>query len=258
MTHTTADGCRLAVEVEGGPERPAIVLLNSLGTNHRLWDRQMPALTGWRVVRTDMRGHGASDAPAAEYSIERLGRDVLSIMDALAIERAAVAGISIGGMVTLWLAIHAADRVERAVLANTAAHIGSESLWNERLRIARSEGLRPLADAAMGRWFTEAFRQREPDTVAVFHGMITSTPVDGYAGCCAALRDADLRPRASGVRRPVLVITGAHDLSTPAADGRSLADAIPGARLIELDAAHLSNVEQAAAFNDALGGFLRS
>ena len=255
--HRTDDDCMLAVTIDGAGA--PLVLSNSLGTNIHLWDPQLATLIErHRVVRYDMRGHGASDVPAGDYSVDRLGRDVLSIMDGQGIEKAALAGISIGGIVSLWVATHAPDRVERLVLANTAAKIGNDALWNERVRIVREDGLSPLADATMTRWFTGQFRQEQSDVVSRFHQMVARTGPDGYVGCCAALRDADLRPLAPQVAVPTLVIVGTHDVATTAADGYWLADAIPGARLVELDAAHLSNVERAEAFNDALRAFLHA
>lgn len=257
LTHTTDDGCRLAVTIDGAG--PPLLLSNSLGTTIHLWDRQLAALTArHRVIRYDMRGHGASDAPAGDYSLERLGRDLLSILGALGIARASLAGISIGGLVSLWAAVHAPARVERLVLANTAARIGNDALWQERVRVVREDGLTRLADATMTRWFTQRFREGHADAVAEFHRMVSGTNPDGYVGCCAALRDADLRPLAAGVTAPTLVIVGTHDVATTAADGCWLADAIPGARLVELDAAHLSNVERADAFNDAIETFLHA
>jgi 3-oxoadipate enol-lactonase len=256
-TVTTDDGCGLSVVTEGIDAGPPLVLSNSLGTDHRLWDRQVAALAAaHRVCRYDMRGHGASDAPGGEYSIERLGRDVLAVMDACDIERASLAGISIGGIVSLWVACYAPDRVERLVLANTAARIGNDDLWHERIRVVRTDGMSALADATMARWFTAPFREREPGTVALFREMVSSTRVDGYVGCCAALGDADLRSLAGRVRAATLVIGGAHDVATTAADGRWLADTIPGARFVTLDSAHLSNVECAEAFTGALVEFL--
>jgi 3-oxoadipate enol-lactonase len=253
----TDDGCRLSVTIDGPSSGPRLVLSNSLGTDFHLWDGQLEALSGrHRVVRYDMRGHGASDVPAGDYTIERLGRDVLSVMDSHGIGRAALAGISIGGIVSLWVATHAPDRVERLVLANTAAKIGNEALWKERVRVVREDGLSQLADATMVRWFTERFRQQHPEIVARFRQTVARTNPDGYVGCCAALRDADLRPLAATVAVPTLVIVGTHDVATTAADGYWLADAIPGTRLVELDAAHLSNVERVEAFNEAVRTFL--
>lgn len=255
VRHLTDDGCALSVTTDG--TGTPLVLSNSLGTDICLWDAQLATVTErHRVVRYDMRGHGASDAPAGDYSLERLGRDVLSIMDSQGIARAALAGISIGGIVSLWVATHAPDRVEKLVLANTAARIGNEALWKERVRVVREDGLPQLADATMARWFTERFRQQHPEIVARFHQTVARTNPDGYVGGCAALRDADLRPLAAGASAPTLVIVGTLDVATTPADGYWLADTIPGARLVELDAAHLSNVERAETFNDAVRTFL--
>lgn len=258
LAHTTADGCRLAFRLDGPAEAPVLVLSNSLGSDHSLWTPQMDRLAEHhRVLRYDTRGHGASESPAGDYGLDRLGRDVLSLLDAVGVVRAHIAGISIGGLTALWLGVHAPWRVDRLVLANTAARIGTRELWEERQRVAASEGLDGLADAAMGRWFTEPFRRAAPDTIRGLRETFRRGSPVGYAGCCAALRDADLREAAPGVTAPTLVVAGLRDPATPAADGRWLARTIPGARLVEFDAAHLTNVECAAEFTVAVDGFLR-
>jgi 3-oxoadipate enol-lactonase len=257
--HTTDDGCRLSYVLSGRHEAPALVLSNSLGTTHRLWDGQLDRLERlFRVLRYDTRGHGESGAPAGDYSLSRLGRDVLSLMDHVAIARAHIGGISLGGITALWLGVHAPDRVHRLLLANTAARIGSTESWGERMQLVANGGLAAIADATMERWFTRGFREAQPATVAGIRAMLLAVPAAGYLGCCAALRDADLRPRTGQVRLPTLVITGTHDPATPPEDGRWLAGTIPAATLVEFDAAHLTNVECAAAFGDALAGFLAS
>lgn len=255
--HTTDDGCRLAYEVTGPPGAPVLVLSSSLGTDRRLFDRQIDRLSAhFRVLRYDSRGHGASDAPAGDYSIDRLGRDVVSLLDAEGVARASVCGVSIGGLTALWLGIHAADRVHRLVLANTAARIGSAALWEERTRLVRESGLEALATATMARWFTTAFIAAEPATIERMSATIRQMSPAGYLGACAALRDADLRAAAPQVTRPCLVVTGRVDVATPPEAGAWLASAIPGAQLVEFDAAHLSNVECAEAFTDAVLTFL--
>jgi 3-oxoadipate enol-lactonase len=255
--HTTDDGCRLDYELAGPDDAPAVVLSNSLGTDRRLWDPQIDALSRrYRVLRYDTRGHGASDAPSGDYTLARLGLDVLSLMDHAGMARAHIAGVSIGGLTALWLGVYAPDRVQRLVLANTAARIGSLASWTDRMRLVQAEGLAALADITMERWFTAAFRAAQPATVARIRATLLCTPVAGYLGCCAALRDADLRADLSRVVAPSLVVTGTHDPATPPADGAFIAGAIPGATLVELDAAHLSNIECAPAFTDAVGRFL--
>lgn len=257
--HTTDDGCRLAFSVEGRANAPLLVLSNSLGTDRSLWDRQVDQLMArYRVLRYDTRGHGESDAPSGDYTIDRLGQDVLSLLDAVGVTRAHVCGISIGGMTALWLGAHAPERVHRLVLANTAARIGSVELWTERIGVATTEGLDALADAAMARWFTSAFHEAEPDTIARFRSTMSRTPVAGYVGCAAALRDADLRSLTANIRAKCLVVTGLHDVSTPPTVGEWLAETIPAAELRALDAAHLSNVERPAQFTAAVDFFLSS
>ena len=255
--HETDDGCRLAYEVAGLPDAPALVLSNSLGTSRTMWDWQMDRLADrFRVLRYDTRGHGESDAPDATYTIDRLGRDALSLMDAVGITCADVCGVSLGGMTALWLGVHAPERVNRLVLANTGARIGSNDMWNERIRGVTTEGLEVLADSIMARWLTAAFRAAEPQVVERLRTALCRTPVAGYVGCCAALRDADLRDAAAGVRAPCLVVTGVHDVATPPALGTWLVEHLSGAAIVTLDAAHLSNIERAPQFNDAVTEFL--
>ena len=251
--HTTDDGCRLAFSLAGSKTAPALVLCNSLGTDRSLWDAQLHAFAQrYRLLTYDTRGHGASDAPAGDYAIDRLGRDVLSLMDHVGMDRAHVCGVSIGGLTTLWLGVHAPDRVARLALANTAARVGSLEFWHERMRVARDEGLGVLADGTMQRWFTDRFRRAEPGIVARMRATLLDVPVTGYLGCCAALRDGDLRALASRVQAPSLVVTGTEDVATPPSAGEWLAEAIPEARLLALDAAHLSNVERAPEFTRAM------
>lgn len=255
--HVTDDGCRLAYSVSGPDTAPALVLSNSLGTDRTLWTRQIDVFAArHRVLAYDTRGHGESDAPVGDFSIERLGKDVLSLMDAVGVARAHVCGISIGGLTALWLGIYAPARVDRLVLANTAARVGSLEFWTERMRVARTEGLSALAEGTMQRWFTEAFRLAEPETVARMRATMQRVSPVGYLGCCAALRDADLRGLGGLVRAPCLVVTGEHDVATPPAAGQALAADIPDARILSLEAAHLSNVERSGEFTQAVLQFL--
>jgi 3-oxoadipate enol-lactonase len=255
--HTTDDGCRLAYTIAGPASAPTVVLSNSLGTDRGMWAAQAVLAETFRVVTYDTRGHGESAAPPGDYPMTRLGQDVVSLLDGLGIRRAHVCGVSIGGLTALWLGVHARDRIDRLVLANTAARIGSRELWAARIETALAKGLDGLADAAMERWFTEPFRAAQPETIAAMRRTFRRTPVRGYVGCCAALRDADLRVTTSLVKAPSLVITGRQDPATPPEQGRWLAHTIAGARLEEFDAAHLPNIECAAAFTDAVDRFLR-
>ncbi|MDE2362831.1 MAG: 3-oxoadipate enol-lactonase [Hyphomicrobiales bacterium] len=245
------------VEVEGPANAPPLILSNSLGSDLHMWDPQMPALTRhFRVIRYDSRGHGKSVASEGPYSFEQLGRDALAILDGLGVEKASWMGLSKGGGVGQWLLVHAPDRIERAVLANTAAKFGAPDVWNERLRVVSEHGLAGLVEGTIDRWFTKSFQQKNPDAIARIRESFLATPAVGWAACSSALRDVDLREAIRAVRAPVLVVVGKHDQGTPPAAGREIADAIPGARLVELDAAHLSNVEAAEAFNRAVVEFL--
>jgi 3-oxoadipate enol-lactonase len=256
MFITTDDAIRLHV-MPGASAKPALVFSNSLGTNVHLFDVQAAAFHATHSVwRYDTRGHGRSDAPPGEYSIDRLGRDLLAIIDATGSVPVDVCGVSIGGMTALWAAIHAPKKVRRVILANTAAQIGDNAMWNERIRSVRAGGMRPLADATMLRWFTEGFRTTHPEVIARFRDTIERTTPGGYLGCCAALRDADLRSATAAVSCPALIVAGTHDIATPPAAGRWLAAQIPGSRIVELDAAHLSNVECPDQFNDAVRSFI--
>ncbi|HEX8029892.1 MAG TPA: 3-oxoadipate enol-lactonase [Vicinamibacterales bacterium] len=256
MFITTDDRLQLHVMPGSGAGVP-LVLSNSLGTDHALFDAQLPALGSGRPVwRYDTRGHGQSGVPAGESTIERLGRDLLAVIDATGAPAVDLCGVSIGGATALWVATHASDRVRRVVLANTAAKIGDEVLWFERIRTVRAGGMPAIAEATMGRWFTDDFRASHADVVAKFRDTVERTDVGGYTSCCAALRDADLRPVTGRVSCPALVVTGSHDVATPPAAGEWLVAHIAGARLLALDAAHLSNVERAAEFNAGVVEFL--
>jgi len=243
--------------VDGPADAPVLVLSNSLGTDLSMWDAQMPALAvRFRVLRYDTRGHGASPVTPGPYTIGELGRDVLRLFDALKIRRAHFCGLSMGGMIGMWLGAHAPDRIGRIVLANTAPKIGTPQMWNQRIDTVRNGGMEAIVDTLLERWFTAGFRARAPEPVARICAMLKATPVDGYIACCAAVRDMDQRETIAGIRHPTLVIAGTHDAVTPPAEGRATAERIRGARYVELDAAHLSNVEAADRFTAEIVGFI--
>jgi 3-oxoadipate enol-lactonase len=248
---------RFNCRVDGPAGAPVLVLSNSLGTNLEMWQAPLPALTArFRVLRYDQRGHGGSAVTPGAYSIETLGRDVLGLLDALAIPRAHFCGLSMGGATGMWLAANAPERIDRLVLANTAAKFGTPEAWNARIDTVRKGGTVAIADAVLERWFTRAFQARAPDRVARMREMLVATPAEGYIGCCAAIRDVDLRSAIGGVTRPTLVIVGTHDVATPPAEGRAVAERIRGARVVELDAAHISSVEAGERFGAELISFL--
>lgn len=234
-----------------------LVLSNSLGSDLSMWDPQAaPLEEELRVLRYDTRGHGQSAVTPGPYTIEQLSRDVIGLLDALDIERAHFCGLSMGGKIGMWLGVHAPDRLRKLVLCNTGARIGTAERWNARIQDVRDHGMKGIAAAVIERWFTPGFRERSPEAVARARAMVERTPPEGYVACCAAIRDADQRAEVAGIGAPTLVIAGRHDPATPPADGRALSGAISGARYVELDASHLSNVEAAEAFTAELTAFL--
>ena len=257
MNHIDADGAQIFYRLDGPAELPVLMLSNSLGTNLSMWDRQVPAFgRHFRLLRYDSRGHGASDAPPGPYDIARLGRDAVALLDALGLNRVRYCGLSKGGMVGMWLAANAPERIERLVLCNTSAHIGNRDIWNQRLEIVRTQGMAGIVDGVLERWFTAGFRQRAPDVIAAVRRMLLATPAQGYMACGMAIRDMDQRAALASIRAPTLVVCGAHDIATPPDHGRLIAASITGARLVELDASHLSNIEAEDAFTAAVRDFL--
>jgi 3-oxoadipate enol-lactonase len=240
-----------------GDGEAVLVLSNSLGTDLSMWDPQLSQLEKkFRVLRYDTRGHGKSSVTPGDYSIEQIGRDVLGLLDSLRIERAHFCGLSMGGMIGIWLGIHAPSRLHRLVLCNTAARIGSKEMWNARIATVHKDGMKPVAAAVIERWFTPGFRANSPDKVATARRMLENTSQEGYAACCAAIRDMDQREAVSQISIPTLVIYGASDAVIPLPDAHFLTQQIRGAREVELAAAHLSNVEQAEEFTPAVCNFL--
>src|SRR5579864_79741 len=245
MPFAESNGARLNYRFDGPDTAPVLVLSNSLGTNLSMWDPQIPALTAqFRVLRYDTRGHGQSSVTAGPYTITQLGRDVVGLLDGLGIERAHFCGLSMGGVIGMWLGVYAPERINRLVLCNTAAKIGTADMWNTRIETVPTNGLSAVAETQAQRWFTPAFIAKAPDVIAATRQMIASTPPEGYAANCGAIRDMDQRETISRIQVRTLVIGGLHDPVISAADLRYLVDTIPGAKLVELDASHLSNVEE--------------
>jgi 3-oxoadipate enol-lactonase len=252
-----ADGCPLHIEIEGSETAPALMLSNSLGTDLHLWDDQVAVWSRqFRVVRYDRRGHGKSGFAPAPATIARLGHDVIAIMDGLGVDKAHWCGLSMGGMVGQWLAAHAPQRIGKLILSNTSSYFPNKSIWDDRIKTVRERGLAAIADSIMKIWFTGEFIARAPGTIARMRQMLVATPAEGYIAACQAIRDMDHRDLLPKINAPTLVIAGRHDRSTPMEAAQFIRSRIPGAALTLLDAAHISNVEQPAAYTAEVLGFL--
>lgn len=233
-------------QVVGASTGPALVFINSLGSDFRIWQAVVPAFSDrYRVVLYDKRGHGLSDAPPAPYRMDDHVDDLLGLLDSLEIEKAAFVGLSVGGMIAQRLAAHAPERVQAIVLCCTAAKIGTAELWAERMSAIEKDGIEPITDNILQRWFTPRFRDTNPVDVAGWRNMLVRTPVNGYLGTCAAISETDMTADAGRIRVPALCIAGDQDGSTPAEVVRHTAGLIPGARfeLIE-ESGHIPCVEK--------------
>jgi 3-oxoadipate enol-lactonase len=254
---TTGDGCRIAYRVDGPASGPCLLLSHSLGTTMDMWAPQIEVFSrDYRVLRYDGRGHGTSDAPVGAYSMDRLGRDVIELLDGLGIGSVSFCGLSLGGMVGQWLAWRVPERMERLIVANSSSYLGPPQDWDARIATVRAGGMAALVDPVLQRWFTPAFRGAHEQSIAPIREMLLKTDARGYAGCCAAIRDMDQRRLGALISAPTLIIGGESDPATPPDHATRLASAIPGARLAMLEAAHLSNVEQSAPFNALVASFL--
>jgi 3-oxoadipate enol-lactonase len=250
-------GFPLHVEVEGRQNAPALMLSNSLCTDLRMWDDQIPAFTErFRVVRYDRRGHGRSGVPNGPYSVDDFGRDALAIMDGLGLGTVHWCGLSMGGMVGQWLGANAPERIDKLVMSNTHSYYADKAVWDQRMKLARENGMAAAAGPAMERWFTKEARERRPDKVALIQRMFAETSLDGYLACCTAIRNMDMRPTHPRIKAPTLVIVGLQDPATPPAAGEEVARRIAGATLATIDASHLSNIGQPKAYADLVLNFL--
>lgn len=224
----SVNGGRIHYRLDGAAEAPVLVLSNSLGADLSMWEPQLAAFTRrFRVLRYDLQ-----------------------------INRASFCGLSMGGLIGMWLGLRVPERINKLVLCDTGASIGSAESWNARIDAVRSAGLAAISSAVLERWFTPAFRERDPGAVDRFKQVFLRTAPEGYVANCAAIRDADLRDAIAGIRAPTLVVTGTHDVATPPVGARFMAERIPGAKYVELDAAHISNVEVAQRFTEEVLQFL--
>ena len=240
--------------VSGPADAPVVVLSNSLGSTHRMWDAQIADLQRhFRVVRYDTRGHGDSPVPAGPYSIDDLADDLVALLDRLGVARASLVGLSLGGMTVMRVAARNPDRVARLVFLCTGAQLPPAEAWTERAAVVRAQGSKAVAPAVVERWFTPAYLTAHPDERRAYEQMIRSTPAEGYAGCCEAIAELDLREQLPAITAPTLVIAGEDDPATPPAKLEDIAARIPGARLLSVPrAAHLANAEQPGIITPAL------
>ena len=247
------DGTFINMEIDGPDDAPAVLFAHSVGCSLALWDAQASALRDhYRVIRYDARGHGGSDAPDGPYAIEQLAADALAVLDAAGVERAHLCGLSLGGTLGMWLALNRPERLASLVLADTAARLGTIEGWQARIDATLAGGTASIADMSMTRFFSDRFRAAAPDVVERFRQGLIATADQGFAGCCAVLRDCDFTADLARIAVPTLVVCGQDDAPTPPSDSEILANAIPGAKLVLLDAGHISAVEAPEAFTAAI------
>jgi 3-oxoadipate enol-lactonase len=260
MPAITVNGIRHFYRLDGNENKPVAMLVHSLGTDHSLWDRQAAdLLPRFRVLRFDVRGHGATEAPGGDYTVAALAGDALALADTLGIGRFAFCGLSLGGMIGQWLGANAPERLTRLLLANTSARFPAPELMETRRKTALTLGMAPFTETALRRGLMEASIVAEYPWVGSLRSILLATNPVGYAGCCAAIRDLDQVDLLARIRVPTLVIGGDQDVSTPwPGHGDLLANTIPGARFFVLPAAHLSNLECPEQFSAALVDFFAS
>lgn len=252
------DGCPIDVEITGPDNAPVLMLSSSLGTTKNMWDPQMNTFSAkYRVVRYDRRGHGKSGVPQGPYNMEMLGRDAIAVMDNLGLKKINWLGLSMGGMEGMWLGANAADRIEKLILSNTSTHYADKTPWNTRIEnVTKGGSVAAIADAVINAWLTQNFQKANPAETSRMKEMMISTPVEGYLGCCAAVRDMDHREIIKGITAPTLIIAGSKDMATNVEAAEFIRDRIKGSKLAIVDAAHIANVEQPEAYAKEVLAFL--
>jgi 3-oxoadipate enol-lactonase len=248
----------VAYTIDGPEDAPTVVLSNSLGSTPAMWDPQFPALAErFRVVRYDHRGHGRSPVPPAPYELADLGADVIALLNRLGLEQVRWCGLSLGGMVGMWMAINAPERIDRLVLCCTSARLGPPEMWADRAATVRAQGVDAIADAGIERWLSPGFIEREPEMAAEIRAMLVATPAEGYAACCGVIERMDQVPELGEIRAATLVIAAEDDPATPPEHGALIASTVPGAQLaVVKDARHLATIEQPAAMTELILGHL--
>ena len=259
MPLTDVNQTTLNYSLDGPEGRTVVMFSNSLASNLTMWDIQVPVLVeaGYRVLRYDSRGHGQSGAPEGPYTMEMLTADAVGLMDALGLEKVHFCGLSKGGMVGQMLGTQYAERLITLTLCDTAAHLGPKEIWEERMTAVREQGMASLVDAFIDRWFTKPGQKRMPDEIKKVRTMIAATPIEGFCGCCCAIRDMDQRESIRAISTPTLVMVGEHDPGTPVSAATYIHEQIASSQIkIIDDAAHFINVEQKSVFNEAFLQFL--
>jgi 3-oxoadipate enol-lactonase len=259
---TTVNGISVNYTIDGPANAPVVAMSHSLATDLSMWDPTVPALAGrFRVLRYETRGHGQTEAPKGAYTLDQLADDALALLKSLGISRMHWVGLSMGGMIGQTLALKAPEVFLSLSLCDTSSRIPAEAkpLWADRIKTAESQGMEPLVEPTLQRWFTEPFRKSRKDVIDKVATMIRATPPAGYAGCCAAISALDLTDKIGAIKIPTIAIVGEDDPGTPVAAHKVIQEKIAGCRLeILKSAAHLANMEQPEAFNKALTGFLAS
>jgi 3-oxoadipate enol-lactonase len=255
------NGITMHYEMTGPESAPLVTLSHSLATDLSMWDLQVAALKSkYRVLRYDTRGHGGTDAPEGPYTLEQLGEDAAELLRALGIPKTHFMGISMGGMIGQILALKHPHMLQSLVLCDTSSRIPEEALpvWDERIGLAQNQGLDALVESTMERWFTAPFREKPAPMLERVRDMIRATPLKGYIGCSRAIMKLNLTERLGEIHLPTLIIVGEDDPGTPVAASQAIHQRIKGSELVILkSAAHLSNIEQEAAFNAAVLEFLK-
>ena len=256
----TANGISINYQLDGPAHAPVVTLSHSLATNLSMWDPQLPALTSqYRVLRYDTRGHGGTDAPEGPYTLEQLAEDARALLQALKISRTHFLGLSMGGFIGQILALKYPQMLHTLILCDTSSRIPPEArpAWEERIKVARNQGMEPHVESTIDRWFTAPFREKHPQVINPVRAMIRTTNPRGYIGCCQAIAVLDLTDRLSSITMPTLIVVGEDDPGTPVAASRTIHERIKGSELVILKSAmHLSNMEQPEAFNRAVTAFL--